>query len=96
MAILGYLIDKSTQSRVGDALTGLTLATIPSSLPSTPTQVLPIMRSVQAIGHNPPVTLLGFGGNQSIGTIGFLSASTASCPTILFDVYQTIFHSIVR
>lgn len=97
MAILGTLIDKTTISRAGDALFGVTLATLSHSLPATnPEMVLPILRSVQGIGHQPGVALLGLGGNASISTIGYAVGSTASCPTLLADVYAQVFHSIIR
>jgi hypothetical protein len=91
VAIIGTLIDKTTVSRAGDALVGVTLATLAHSLPATnPTIVLPVLRSVQA-----PVQVLGLGGNASIATIGFAAASAASTPTVMFDVYTAVVHSLI-
>ncbi len=98
MAILGTYIDKTTVSRVGDGLFGVTLAhTLAHSLPATnPEMVLPILRSVAQIGAQPSIALLGLGGNASILTVGYAVGSTASCPTLMFDVFAQVFHSIIR
>lgn len=96
MAILGKLIDKTTVSREGDALKGVTLASLAHSLPATnPDIVLPVLRSVQEVGHQPAVQLLGLGGNASLATIGYAVGSTASCPTVMFDVYTAVIHSLI-
>lgn len=98
MSILGALIDKTTVSRAGDDLSGVTLgATLAHSLPATnPEAVLPIVRSVEEIGAQPPIQVLGLGGNASLATLGYVTASTTSAPTVLFDVYSIVFHSIIR
>jgi hypothetical protein len=96
VAIIGTLIDKTTVSRAGDALVGVTLATLAHSLPATnPTIVLPVLRSVQGIAAQAPVQVLGLGGNASIATIGFAAASAASTPTVMFDVYTAVVHSLI-
>lgn len=100
MAILGTLIDKQTVSRAGDGLTGVTLTTLSHSIPATnPDTVIPVLRSVQAVGGNGanalPV-LLGHGANASLLTVGFAMPSAVSCATILYDVVAFSFHSIIR
>ena len=97
MAIFGTLFDRTLASRAGDALTGITLTTLAHSLPATnPEIMIPVMRSVQAIGFQPHVTLLGLRGNASLNTIGFVVASTASCPALEYEVVSAVLHSIVR
>lgn len=97
MAILGTFVDKTTISRAGDDLSGVTVATLSHSLPATnPDMLLPILRSTQAQGHNPGVSLLGLGANASISTIGFRISSTASCPVLLLDVFAVTFFSMIR
>lgn len=99
MAILGTYVDRTTVSRAGDALAGVTLATLSHSLPATnPEMVLPILRSVEDLaGSQAPISLLGLGGNASIATIGYAAASVAaSCPTVMFNVYSTVFYSLIR
>lgn len=100
MAILGRLIDKQTVSRAGDDLAGVTLAALNHSLPATnPEMVLPILRSVQAVGGNGSnglPALLGLGGNASQITVGYAMASAVSCPTVMYDVYAAVLHTIIR
>ncbi len=96
MAILGTYIDKTTVSRAGDDLKGVTLATLAHAVGTSPELVLPILRSVQEVGHQPAVQVLGLGGNASIATIGYAVGSTASCPTVEFDVFAGFLHSTIR
>lgn len=100
MAILGTLVDKKTLSRVGDDLKGVTTATTAHSLPATnPEMLLPIVRSYEEMGGwgtNGLPEVLGLGGNASISTVGYAMASCVSCPTIMFDVFAIVFHSVMR
>jgi hypothetical protein len=98
MAILGTLIDKQTISRAAvTGAAGVTLATLSHSLPATnPEMVLPILRSIQDISIAPNVGLMGLGGNASLLTIGYAVGSSATCGTLLADVYAQVFHSIIR
>ena len=97
MALLGTYVEKVTRSRAGDDLRGVTLAgTIVHSLSTTPDLVLPVLRSVEAVDSFAAISLLGLGGNGSIATFGFYVSSARSCPTVMFDLYALIFHSIIR
>ena len=100
MALLGYLIDKQTHSRVGDAVDTVTAITLNHSLPATnPELVLPVMRSMEAMagnGANGTPYIAGLGGNASISTIFICMASSPSTPTVMFDVYQMVLHSVIR
>lgn len=96
MAILSTYIDKTTVSRAGDALLGVTVATLQHSLATNPDTVLPVLRSVQGIGHQPSAAVFGLGANASIATIGYAVGSTASAPTLMFDVLAVFFHSLIR
>lgn len=101
MSILGTLVDKHTVSRVGDALIGLTFASVIHSLPATtPETVVPVLQSMQANMGASPV-LLGVGGNQSVSTIGIATPTTfgsvvGSMPTISYNVIASVFHSLIR
>lgn len=100
MALLGILIDKQTHSRAGDDVDTVTAMTVNHSLPATnPELVLPVMRSVQAMAGNgtrgiPQV--FGLGGNASISTVFIAMSSALSTPTVMYDVYQVVFHSAFR
>lgn len=96
MAILSTYIDKTTVSRVGDDLKGVTVGTLSHSLATNPDTVLCNVRSIAAIGVQPSVSLLGLGANASIATIGYAIGSTASCPTVMFDVFSIYFQSKIR
>ena len=97
MALLGTFIDKTTRSRAGDDLKGVTLAaTVVHSLSTTPQLVLPVMRSIEGVDSFAAMSLLGLGGNGSIATFGFYVSSARSCPTVMFDLYALIFHSIIQ
>ena len=99
MALLGFLIDKQTHSRVGDDVDTVTAITLNHSLPATnPELVLPVMRSIEIIGDgfNGMPQLAGLGGNASISTIFICMASSPSTPTVMFDVYQMVFHTLFR
>lgn len=97
MALLGILIDKQTMSRAGDAVTGISLLTYSHSLPATnPEMLLPVVRSIQAVAVNLGPDVMGLGGNASISTVAFLAASAVSVPTVMFDLYAMVFHSIIR
>lgn len=97
MAIFGTLFDRTLGTRAGDDLRGVTLAALAHSLPATnPEIMIPVLRSVAAIGHQPAVSLLGIRGNASQNTIGFVVASTASCPTLEYEVVSATLHSIIR
>lgn len=96
MAILGKLIDKTTVSRAGDAFKGVTHSSLAHSLPATsPDIVLPVLRSVQEVGYQSPIAVIGLGGNASLATIGFVGMSCISQPTIMFDVYVGVIHSLI-
>lgn len=100
MALLGILIDKQTHSRAGDDVDTVTAITVNHSLPATnPELVLPVMRSMEAVagnGANGTPALLGLGGNASISTLFIAMASSPSTPTVMYDVYQVVFHSLMR
>lgn len=97
MSILGTFVDKQTVSRAGDDLSGVTVGTLSHSLPATnPEMFLPILRSTQAQGHNPGVNVLGVAANASLLTIGYRVSSTASAPTLMFDVIAAVFHTVIR
>ncbi len=100
MSLLGTLIHQTTVSRAGDDLSGATFATLAHSLPATnPEILLPIMRSVEAVGGNGSnglLKLLGLGGNASLATIGYAMASCVSAPTVMYDVLAIVFHSMIR
>lgn len=96
MAIIGTFWDRNLASRAGDALSGVTQGSIAHSLPATSPQVIFFtMRSVQAIGHQPAVVGMAIRGNQSLNTVGYAVSSTASCPTIEYEVTSAILHSII-
>lgn len=96
MAILTTLIDRTTVSRAGDALLGVTVATLAHSLATTPDAVLVNIRSIQGIGHQPSIVPMGLGANASLSTVGYAVGSTASAPTIMYDALAIFFHSIIR
>ena len=101
MALLGYLIDKQSVSQAGAGNTdGVQAITLNHSLPATnPELVLPVMRSVEAVAGNGSrgiPALAGLGGNASISTIFICMASSPSTPTVMFDVYQMVFHTLFR
>lgn len=97
MAILGTFVEKSTQSRAGDALSGVTVGTLAHSLPATNAEFfIPILRSTQEQLHNPGISVLGLGSNASLLTVGYRVSSTGSAPTIMYDVFAGVFHSIIR
>ena len=99
MAILGTLVDRRTASRAGDAMKGVTLTTSAHSLPATNAEVIiPVIKSVQELAVGVPVfNMFAVGSNASLASIGWASTnSTASMPTIYFDVISIVFHSIVR
>lgn len=100
MSILGTLIDKTTISRAGDNLKGVTVATLAHSLPHTNPEIgVAAVRSVEELGGDgsnglPAVWVLG--GNASIATVGYAMASGVSCPTISANVVLIVPHSIIR
>ncbi len=97
MAIFGSFWDRALASRAGDGLRGVTLTTLAHSLPATnPEIIVPVMRSIEGIGHQPNPSLLALRGNASLNTIGFAVPSTASCPTIEYEVVSAVLHSIIR
>lgn len=97
MAILGTLVDKQTVSRAGDDLSGLTTGTLSHSLPATnPEMFLPVIRSIQAQGHNPHIAVLAVAANASLLSVGYRVSSTASCPTVMYDVFAAVFHTMIR
>ena len=99
MAILGRFVDRYTASRVGDALGGVTVVTAPHSLPATNAEVIiPVIRSVeQNLVGVALFVPLAVGSNASISSIGWAStASTASMPTIYYDIISVVFHSVIR
>lgn len=100
MAILGTLIDKTTISRAGDALKGVTTATVAHSLPATNPQILlPNVISYAEMagnGTNGFVRVFGLGGNASLATVGYAMASCVSAPTVCYDLYAIVFHSLIK
>ena len=99
MAILGKLVDRYTASRAGDALKGVTVVTAPHSLPATNAEVMiPVIKSIEENLAGIPVFIpLAVGSNASLSSIGWASTnSTASMPTIYYDIISVVFHSIVR
>ena len=93
----GTLWDRQVITRVGDGLRGLTMAAIAHSLPATNPQVLFMqLRSVAVIAdHTPPMMLLGQRGNASQNTVGYMIASTGSCPLIEYDAICAILHTLI-
>lgn len=92
MAILGTLIDKAAST----TLTGVTLTTLPHSLPATNPELMAIqLRSANtatAAGN-----LVAVGGNASILTVGLQAASVSLGSNLsFFDVYSFIFQSVMR
>lgn len=97
MAILGTFVDRQSVSRAGDGLTGVTVGTLSHSLPATnPEAFLIQMRSIAALGHQPAIQPLAVGGNASILTNGFVVGSTASAPTVYYDAFAIVFHTVIR
>ncbi len=97
MAIFGSLFDRTLQSRAGDDLSGVTLTTVPHSLPATnPEILLTQLRSVAEIGHQPAVVMMGLRGNASLNTVGFAVSSTGSCPTVEYEVISAVLHTMIR
>jgi len=100
MALLGILIDKQTLSQAGGEADTVTALTLNHSLPATnPELVLPVLRSVEAMagdGARGIPALAGLGGNASISTVFVAASSNASVPAVMFDVYQIVFHSVIR
>lgn len=95
--LLGTFIDKTTRSRAGDDFKGVSLGLTQShSLGTTPDTVMAVLRSVQEVGAQAPLQVLGLGGNASILTFGFAGASAASAPTILYDLYAIYWMSMIR
>jgi len=100
MSILGTLIDKTTISRAGDDLKGVTVATLAHSLPHTNPEIgIAAVKSIAAMGANgsnglPAVFVLG--GNASIATLGYAMASCVSCPTVCADIVLIVPHSTIR
>jgi hypothetical protein len=95
MSILGTLIDKTTISRAGDDLKGVTAATLAHSLPHTNPEIgLAAVRSIEELGGDgarglPAVFVVG--GNASIAM-----ASGVSCPTISANIVLIVPHSVIR
>lgn len=101
MAILGYLIDRHTVSRAGDAGTTaqhVQLSSIAHSLPATnPEAVFVGLRSVQDLGGAAQLPIpFGLGGNASLTTIGYNYHSAVSAPTIMFDVHALVWHTLIK
>ena len=96
MSLLGQLISVNSASRAGDALTGVTFETRLHSLRTTPELVIPVLRSVQAIGINAIPQLAWVGANASAATIAIAVPSTASAPVIMYDVASFYFHTIIK
>lgn len=99
MALLAKLIDTQTVSRAGDGLTGVAITTLFHSLTTNPQAVIPVIRSVEAIGAsnlNKGVNVMYVGANASCLSIGYHSITGASAPTIMFDVYTIRFHSYIQ
>jgi len=100
MSILGTLIDKTTISRAGDDLKGVTAATLAHSLPHTNPEIgLAAVRSIEELGGDgarglPAVFVVG--GNASIATLGYAMASGVSCPTISANIVLIVPHSVIR
>lgn len=98
MAILGTFVDRALSSRAGDALRGVTLTTLSHSLPATgPEMMVPVLQSIQDVGAaNPVCVMFGIRGNASLNTVGFAVPSTGSAPTVSFENYSIVFHSLMR
>ena len=98
MAILGKLIDKQTISVAGGSSDGVELLNYAHSLPATnPEMVLPNLRSIELVaadGSNGLPMVCGLGGNASQATVAIVMASAASVPTVMFDLYAVVWHSI--
>lgn len=98
MAIFGSLWDRTLQTRAADGLRGVTLTTVPHSLPATNPEILvPVLRSVQEFAYPVNVGLLGLRGNASLNTVGFAPApSAATCPTVEYEVISAVLHTIIK
>ena len=99
MALLSRLIDTQTVSRAGDGLTGIAVTTLFHSLTTNPQAVIPVLRSVDAIGAsnlNKGVNVLFVAANASCLSVAYHSITGASAPTIMFDVYTFRFHSLIQ
>lgn len=97
MSIFGTFVDRQLGTRVGDGVSGVALTTMAHSLPATNPEIFLVgMRSVQAVGVQSAIGLLGLRGNASLNTVGFAISSSASTPTIEFEGVAAVLHSIIR
>jgi len=101
MAILGKFVNKTAGSRVGDLLLGVTHTTLAHSLPATNAEFLWVgLRSIAVIGTgggDGQIDVWATGGNASLSTVSFRGAfSNASTPTVGFDVYSVVWHTLIR
>ena len=92
MTILGTFIDR----RVGQTLTGVTLTTVPHSLPATNPELSAVqLRST--LTATAPGEVYVVGGNASLLTVGLNAASVSLGSNMsYFDIYSFVFHSIIR
>lgn len=97
MAILGRYIDRQVVSRVGDDLSGVTVGTLPHSLPATTAELFICqLQSAAGLGVNSAISLLAVGSNQSLLTVGYRVSSAASAPTVSYVVIAGVLHSVIR
>jgi len=100
--IFGTFWDRQMGTRAGDDLSagGVTLSTVAHSLPGTnPEVMIAQMISQSAV----PTTyvlgrigLFGIRGNASLNTIGFSGGTCASSPTLAFEIYSAVLHTVIR
>ena len=101
-AIFGTLWDRTAGTRAGDDLSagGVTMTTIAHSLPATNAEVfIPVLTSHSAVPTTyvlGRITLFGQRGNASLNTVGFVAGTCASSPTLAFEAYSAVLHTIVR
>jgi len=102
MAILGTLVDNhETFTRAGDDLLIVEQSTAAHSLPATNAEFLWVaIRSIEVMGDGAgtgQIDVWATGGNASLSTVGYRGAfSNASTPTVAFDIYSVVWHTLVR
>lgn len=101
MSILGKWVDIQTWTRAADALAGVTMTTVPHSLPGTSGDAqIPWLRSIGQAAANQGVDntrIFCPGANASLSTIGFASgASTVTTPVLAGSIISIMFHTVIR
>jgi hypothetical protein len=99
MPILGTLVDRILSTLAPGSNASLQMTTLAHSLPATgPEMIVPVLQSIGItagqINSNPK--MFAQRGNASLNTIGFAFGTGASTPTLSFEVYSLVFHTIIR